>query len=111
MVSTIVNFPYNYSGVARLDSCGIVHNHLYHECPVGKVCSNIIYNKNNFPIGRVDENGIVHNHITKNSPIGKVDEDGYVYSGVSKQSLVGRIDGDNASLAGGAYLLLLHNNK
>lgn len=111
MTNTIVNFPYNFKGVARLDSDGVVHNHLYHECPVGKVDKNVIYNKNNFPIGRVDESGIVHNHLTKNSPIGRVDKDGYIHNSPTGNSLVGRIDGGDALLAGSAYLLLIHNNR
>lgn len=111
MANTIVNFPYNSRGVARLDSNGVVHNHLYHECPVGRVDNKTIYNKNNFPIGRVDDNGVVHSHPTGNSPIGRVDDSGYIHNNPTRDSLVGRIDGDNALLAGSSYLLLIHGNR
>ena len=102
----IVNFPYNARAVARLDSDNIVHNHIYHECPVGKVGeNNIIYNKNNYPIGRVDKNGVIHDHPLLVSPIGKVDENGFVYENGHK---IARMDGDNILASGGAYLLLIH---
>lgn len=102
----IFNFPYNFGAVARLDSNNIVHNHIYHECPVGKVGkNNIIYNKNNYPVGRVDKNGVIHNHPLFVSPVGKVEENGFVY----KNGLnIAKMDGDNILAAGGAYLLLIH---
>ena len=107
MINNIVNFPHNQMGVARLDSNGVVHNHIYHECPVGKVDENKIIYDNNSPIGRVDEYGIIHNHPTNNSPIGRVDNNGYIHNHPTENSLVARVDGDSQFAAGGAYLLLL----
>ena len=99
----IFNFPYNVGAVARLDSNNVVHNHLYHNSPIGKVDNNIIYDNNNIAVGRVDDNGTVHNHYTNNSPIGKVLENGFISrNGI----LVGRVEGENLLLAGAAYLLL-----
>ena len=102
----MIKFPYNVRSVARLDSNNTVHNHIYHECPVGKVDeNNIIYNKNNYPVGRVDKNGVIHNHPLFVSPVGKVEENGFVY----KNGLnIAKMDGDNILAAGGAYLLLIH---
>lgn len=103
----MIKFPYNFRSIARLDSNNIVHNHIYHECPVGKVDkNNIIYNKNNYPIGRVDENGIIHNHPLYSSPVGKVDEYGFVYKNGDK---IAKMDGINVLASGGAYLLLIHD--
>lgn len=85
----IVNFPYNARAVARLDSDNIVHNHIYHNCPIGKVDNNIIYDNDNNAVGRVDENGIVHNHYMDYSPIGKVLENGFISR---NNILVGRIE-------------------
>ncbi|WP_296646909.1 hypothetical protein, partial [Romboutsia sp. 13368] len=99
----IFNFPYNVRAVARLDSNNIVHNHLYHNSPIGRVDNNIIYDNDNNAVGRVDDNGTVHNHYINNSPIGKVLENGFVSrDGI----LVGRVEGDNILLSGAAYLLL-----
>lgn len=105
----MVKYPYNVRSVARLDSDNVVHNHIYHSCPVGKVDENgIVYNKINYPIGRVDKNGIIHRDPIHNMPIGKVDENGFVYD---KKSIIARMDGDNTSLAGSAYLLLIHGTR
>ncbi|MGX4599422.1 hypothetical protein [Faecalimicrobium sp. JNUCC 81] len=104
----IVNFPFNTRAVARIDDDNVVHNHIYHNCPIGKVDKNIVYNNNNFPIGRVDEDGFIHDHTQRNSPIGKVDNDGFVYK---NNSLVGRIDSNINLCAGAAYLLLVYNNR
>ena len=95
----MIKFPYNVRSVARLDSNNTVHNHIYHECPIGKV------DKNNYPVGRVDKNGVIHNHPLFVSPVGKVEENGFVY----KNGLnIAKMDGDNILAAGGAYLLLIH---
>ena len=99
----IFNFPYNVRAVARLDSDNIVHNHLYHNSPIGKVDNNIIYDNDNNPVGRVDDNGIVHNHYINNSLIGKVLENGFISR---NDILVGRVEGENTLLSGAAYLLL-----
>ena len=108
-MSKIVNFPYNVTAVARLDSDNIVHNHIYHTCPIGRVDdNNIIYDINNNAVGRVDENGIVHNHYINNSPVGKVSEDGFI---TKENVLVGKIDDGNSLLAGAAYLLLVQGNR
>lgn len=108
-MSKIVNFPYNVGAIARLDSDNVVHNHIYHHCPVGKVDdNNFIYDNNNNVVGRIDENGIVHNHYINNSPIGKVSEDGFI---IKENTLVGRIDDSNSLLAGAAYLLLIQGNR
>ena len=104
----IVNFPYNARAVARLDSDNIVHNHIYHNCPIGKVDNNIIYDNDNNAVGRVDENGIVHNHYMDYSPIGKVLENGFISR---NNILVGRIEGENALLSGAAYLLLVGGTR
>lgn len=114
MASNIVNFPYNFQGVARLDSNGVVHNHLYHECPIGRIdADKIIHNHHldNSPVGRVDESGVVHSHHVNNSPVGRVDNNGYIHNHHTDNSPVGRVDGDNANLAGSAYLLLLHGKR
>lgn len=108
-MSKIVNFPYNVTAVARLDSDNVVHNHIYHHCPVGRVDeNNFIYDNNNNVVGRIDENGIVHNHSINNSPIGKVSKDGFI---IKENTLVGRIDDSNSLLAGAAYLLLVQGNR
>lgn len=109
-MSKIVNFPYNITAIARLDSDNIVHNHIYHTCPIGRVDNdnNVVYDNNNNAVGRVDENGIVHNHYINNSPIGKISEDGFI---IKENTLVGRIDGNNSLLAGAAYLLLIDGNR
>lgn len=104
----IINFPFNSRAVARIDDDNVVHNHIYHNCPVGRVDNNIVYNNDNYPIGRVDEDGTIHEHTQINRPIGNVDKDGFVYK---NNSLVGRIDCDNSLLAGAAYLLLIYNNR
>ena len=36
----IINSPYNINAVARVDSDNIVHNHIYHYCPIGRVDDN-----------------------------------------------------------------------
>lgn len=105
----IINSPYNVNAVARVDSDNIVHNHIYHYCPIGRVDdNNFVYDNNNNIVGRVDNNGIVHNHSINNSPIGKVLENGFV---IKENALVGRVDGDNLLLAGAAYLLLIQGNR
>ena len=105
----MVKFPYNVRSVARLDSDNVVHNHIYHNCPVGKVDeNNIVYNNRNYPIGRIDKDGIIHNDPLHNRPIGKVDENGIVYKGNDK---IARIDGDNTYAGGSAYLLLIHGTR
>ena len=104
----IVNFPFNTRAIARIDDYNVVHNHIYHNCPIGKIDNNIVYNSNNFPIGRVDKDGFIHDNTQRNSPIGKVDNDGFVYK---NNSLVGRINGNNNLGAGAAYLLLVYNNR
>ncbi|MGL6106025.1 hypothetical protein [Romboutsia sp.] len=105
----MVKYPYNVRSIARLDSDNVVHNHIYHNCPVGKVDENgVIYNKINYPIGRVDENGVIHNDPIHNNPIGKVDENGFVYD---NKSIIARMDGDNTFTAGSAYLLLIHGTR
>lgn len=105
----IFNSPYNIGAVARLDSDNIVHNHIYHHCPIGRVDdNNFIYDNNNNAVGRVDENGIVHNHYINNSPIGEVSKNGFI---IKESTLVGRVDGDNSLLAGAAYLLLIQGNR
>ena len=104
----IVNFPYNVRAVARIDSDNVVHNYIYHNCPIGRVDNNIIYNNDNIAVGRVDNNGIIHNHYINNSPIGEVSKDGFI---VQDNVLVGRIDGNNASISGAAYLLLVQGNR
>lgn len=105
----MIKFPYNVRSVARLDSDNVVHNHIYHSCPVGKVDeNNIVYNKRNYPIGRIDQDGIIHNDPLHNRPVGKVDENGFVYKG---KSIIARMDGDNAFGAGSAYLLLIHGTR
>lgn len=105
----MVKFPYNNRAVARLDSNNVVHNHLYHNCPIGKVDeNNIIYNLNNEPVGRVDKNGVIYSHHINNTSIGKVSEKGFIEK---EGCLIGRIDTNNSLVAGGAYLLLIHNNR
>lgn len=105
----MVKFPYNNRGVARLDSDNVVHNHLYHNCPIGEVDeNNIVYNLDKKPVGRVDESGFIHSHHLNSCPIGKVDENGFI---LKDGELVAKINNDNASLAGGAYLLLVHENR
>ena len=110
MVNNMVNFPYNSLGVARVDSNGVVHHHIYHQCPVGRVdTNNIIHNDpiNNSPVGRVDSDGVVYNHPTNYSPVGRVDKDGFVYN---KQNIkVARVEGDDLLKSAGAYLLLIDN--
>lgn len=110
MASTIVNFPYNSLGVARLDSDGVVHNHLCHQCPVGRIdTNNIIHNDpiNNSPVGRIDDDGIIHSHPTSYFPVGRVDKNGYVYD--NKNVKVGRVEGEEYLKAGSAFLLLINN--
>lgn len=105
----MIKFPYNNRAIARLDSDNVVHNHLYHNCPIGKVDkNNIVYNLNNNPIGRVEKNGVIHSHHIDNSPIGKVLESGFI---LKENSLIGRIETSDSLLAGGAYLLLIHENR
>ena len=44
----IINSPYNINAVARVDSDNIVHNHIYHHCPIGRVDdNNFVYDNNN----------------------------------------------------------------
>lgn len=38
----IINSPYNINAVARVDSDNIVHNHIYHHCPIGRDLMTII---------------------------------------------------------------------
>ena len=105
----MVKFPYNNRAIARLDSDNVVHNHLYHHCPIGKVDeNNIVYNLYNAPVGRVDENGVIHSHHLHNSPVGKVDENGFIQE---NSCLIARVEGDRALLGGSAYLLLIHGNR
>ena len=105
----MVKFPYNNRAIARLDSNNVVHNHLYHHCPIGKVDeNNIVYNLDDAPVGRVDKNGVIYSHHLNDSPVGKVDENGLVWE---NSSSIARIDGSNVLLAGSAYLLLIHGNR
>ena len=105
----MVKFPYNNRAVARVDSDNVVHNHLYHHCPIGKVDeNNIVYNLYNAPVGRVDENGVIHSHHLNNNPVGKVDENGFIQE---KNCLIARVEGGRALLGGSAYLLLIHGNR
>ena len=54
-MNKIVNFPYNFGAIARLDSDNIVHNHIYNQCPIGRVDdNNFIYDNNNNVVGRID---------------------------------------------------------
>lgn len=103
----MVKFPYNNRAVSRLDSNNIVHNHSYHECPIGKVNDNIVYGINDNPVGRVDSDGTVHSHHIDNSPIGNVLENGFISK---NNALVGRVEDNNLS-AGAAYLLLIHDSR
>jgi len=108
-MTKMVKFPYNNRAVARLDSDNVVHNHLYHHCPIGKVDeNNIVYNLYNAPVGRVDENGVIHSHHLNNNPVGKIDENGFIQK---KNCLIARVEGDRALLGGSAYLLLIHGNR
>ncbi len=108
-MNNIVNFPYNQRAVARIDKNNVVHNHLYHNCPIGSVdCNSIVYNLKNETVGRVDENGIIYNTTLNDTAIGKVNADGFI---VKDDLLVGRIEGNNALLCGAAYLLLIDGNR
>ncbi|MCR8746368.1 hypothetical protein [Romboutsia lituseburensis] len=105
----MIKFPYNDRAVARLDSNNVVHNHLYHNCPIGKVDeNNIIYNINNEPIGRVDKNGTVYSHKFNDTSIGKVLENGFIEK---DGSLIGKVNANDPLASGGAYLLLVHDNR
>ncbi len=104
-MNSIVNFPYNALGVARVDEHGIIHNHLYHDCKCG----------------RIDDNNVLHNDVEKYSPVGRfndkgevfrgdtlcgyVEENGFVYN--DKKIKVGRVNKDY--LRSGAALLLIIN--
>lgn len=104
----MINHPYNNKSVARLEN-NVVHNHLYHDCPVGRVSENTIYDNYNNIVGKVDAQGIIY---TKNSnPIGKICKDGFIYK---NNNLVGKIKFNESlspNLAGAAYLLLIHQNR
>ncbi|MEG1310566.1 MAG: hypothetical protein RR942_09560 [Romboutsia sp.] len=104
----IIKFPFNSLAIARLDNDNVIHNHRYHYCPIGKVSGDIIFDKDDNPIGSVDKNGVVYSHHKNNTPIGKTNSDGFIYE---NDILVGRIDNSNPLLAGAAYLLLIHNNR
>ena len=106
-MNKIFNSIYNARAIARLDSDNIVHNHIYHNCPIGKINNNLIYDNDNILVGRVDENGVVHNHHIDYSPIGEVLENGFI---LKNNSFIGRIEGENYLLAGAAYLLLIKGN-
>lgn len=103
----MVKFPYNARAIARLDKNNVVHNHLYHNCPIGSVSENMVFDSNKKPVGRVDSDGTIHCHHENNSPIGKIDSNGYVSK---NNNLVGRIEG-NSFIAGAAYLLLINDNR
>lgn len=106
----IINFPYNNRPVARLDSYNIVHNHLYHDCPVGRVYVNLIYDNLENIVGSVDNNGHVYS-VESDSPIGKIDSNGFVYK---KNKVIGKVNCDKNScpnLAGGAYLILIYDKR
>ena len=107
----IIKFPYNNKPIARLDSNNIVHNHLYHNCPVGKVSNNMVYDSFNNIVGSVDNSGFVYSIKSNVSPIGNIDNDGYIYK---DNKLVGKINFNNSMcprLAGASYLLLIHENR
>ncbi|MGL4912568.1 MAG: hypothetical protein ACRC3Y_09055 [Romboutsia sp.] len=105
----MVKFPYNSRAIARLDSDNVVHNHLYHNCPIGKVSkNNIVYDLYDNPVGRVENNGIIHSHHINNAPVGMVNNDGFI---LKNDSLVGRINSNDSLLAGSTYLLLIHENR
>ncbi len=42
-MNKIVNFPYNFEAIARLDSDNIVHNHIYNQCPIGELMTIILF--------------------------------------------------------------------
>ncbi len=107
-MSKIVNFPFNIRAVARIDEHNIVHNHLYHNCPIGKIdLNNMVYDINGNIVGRVEKSGIVMSE-EKNSSIGEVSPDGFISQ---NGCFVGRIDGDNPIMGGAAYLLLIQGNR
>ena len=106
----MIKHPYNNRPIARLDFNNIVHNHLYHNCPVGQVSANLIYDNYNNVVGKVDENGIIYSNLEPN-PVGKVLDNGFVYKGTD---LVGKIKCSKSLspyLAGASYLLLIHENR
>ncbi|MEW8963238.1 hypothetical protein [Paraclostridium dentum] len=107
----IINFPYNSNPVARLDANNIVHNHLYHNCPVGKVDNSIVYDNFNNIVGSIDDDGFVYSNNSNLAPIGNVDNNGFIYK---ENKLVGKINFKNSmcpKLAGASYLLLIHGNR
>lgn len=106
----MIKYPYNNKSIARLDLNNIVHNHLYHNCPIGKVSANLVYDNYNNVVGKVDENGLIYSNLDSN-PIGKVLDNGFVYK---NDNLVGKIKCTKYSspyLAGASYLLLIHENR
>ncbi|WGX75440.1 hypothetical protein QJS64_15815 [Paraclostridium bifermentans] len=50
----IIKFPYNSQPIARLDANNIVHNHLYHNCPIGNVDNNGFVYKENKLVGKIN---------------------------------------------------------
>lgn len=106
----MIKHPYNNKSIARLDLNNIVHNHLYHNCPIGKISANLVYDNYNNVVGKVDENGLIYSNLDSN-PIGKVLDNGFVYK---NNNLVGKIKCTKSSspyLAGASYLLLIHENR
>ncbi|WP_419741740.1 hypothetical protein [Paraclostridium dentum] len=107
----MIKFPYNSMPIARLDSNNVVHNHLYHNCPIGKAYNNIIYDNFNNIVGSIDGDGFVYSNSSNLDPIGNVDNNGFVYKG---NKLVCKINFNNSmcpKLAGASYLLLIHENR
>lgn len=105
----MISFPYNNRPVARLDFDNIVHNHIYHNCPVGRVCANLVYDNKDNVIGKVDESGYIYSY--KSESIGRVDINGFVHK---DDMLIGKIkcfQPISPNLAGAAYLLLIHNKR
>lgn len=105
----MISFPYNNRPIARLDFNNIVHNHLYHNCPVGRVCANLIYDNYDNVLGKVDEKGFIYSSNSKS--IGRVDINGFVHK---NDTLVGKIkcrESLSPNLAGAAYLLLIHDKR
>lgn len=49
----MIKHPYNNKSIARLDLNKIVHNHLYHNCPIGKVSANLVYDNYNNVVGKI----------------------------------------------------------
>lgn len=106
----MIKHPYSNRSIARLDLDNIIHNHLYHNCPMGKVSANLIYDNYNNVVGKVDENGLIYSNLDSN-PIGKVLDNGFVYK---NNDLVGKIKYPKTLspyLAGASYLLLIHENR